>query len=109
MVSSCCYARGYQVLAYRDFNEVIDDPIQNCCFVLISSGLKVLPTKPLQHCSDTAGSTVVIAAKPGGTPLYRLQFGNVGFCYKIPYPRIILELCKNSGLVAFGLNSFWAH
>ena len=27
MMSFCCYARGIQVLAYRDFNEVIDDPI----------------------------------------------------------------------------------
>ena len=42
-----------------------------------------------------ADSAVVIAAKPGGTPLYRLQLGNVGLCYRIAYRRRILELWTN--------------
>ena len=38
----------------------------------------------------------------------RLQFGTVGFCYRRPYRRSILELWTNYGLVAIGLNILWA-
>ena len=35
MMSTCCYARGYQALAYRNFNEVIDTDMHKdyLCFV----------------------------------------------------------------------------
>ena len=107
-MSFCCYAGGYQVQVCRDFNEVIGNPIHHCCFVLISPWLKVLPSKLLQHWRDTAGLAVVTAAKPGGRPLYRLQFGNVGFCYRVLYCPSVLELWTNYGLVAFGLDILWA-
>ena len=31
MLSSFGYASGYWILAYRDFNKVIEDPIHQCC------------------------------------------------------------------------------
>ena len=37
MMSSYCYALGYQVMACGDFNKVTDDPLHlYCYFVLIS-------------------------------------------------------------------------
>ena len=33
-----------QVLAGRDHNEVVDDTINNYCFVLLVSGLQLLPS-----------------------------------------------------------------
>ena len=41
---------------------------------------------------------VVSAAKPGSTPMFRLQFGNVGLCYRVPYHQRILSLWTNYGL-----------
>ena len=80
LMTSSWYTSGCQVLVCWDFDEVIDNTVHHCDFVLFSSWLKVLPTKFLQHWSDIAGSAVVIVAKPGGTPLYRLHFDCVGFC-----------------------------
>ena len=99
------YTSGCQVLVCWEFDKVIDNPIHHCDFVLFSPWLKVLPTKFLQHWSDTAGSAVVIVAKPGGTPLYRLHF--VGFCYRVPYRRSIFKLWTNYGRVAVGLDILW--
>ena len=48
-----------------------------------------------------------MVAKPGGTPLYRLHFGYVGFYYRVPYCRSIFKLWTNYGLVAFGLDILW--
>ena len=59
----------YWPTLYRDFNEVIDDRIRHFRFAVISAWLKVLPSKLWQHWHDTAGSSVVIAAKPGSAPL----------------------------------------
>ena len=54
-----------------------------------------------------AGSVVIIVAKLGGTPLYRLHFGFVGFCYRVPYRRSVFKLWTNYGLAAFGLDALW--
>ena len=35
IMPSFCYACGYQPLACRDFDEIIDDKIRQCGFVLI--------------------------------------------------------------------------
>ena len=107
-MTSSWYTSGCQVLFRWDFNEVIDNPVHHCDFALFSPWLNVLPTKFLQHRSDTAGSSVLIVAKPGGTPVYRLHFGYVGVCYKVPYRRSIFKLWSNYGLVAFGLDILWA-
>ena len=101
------YTSGCQVLVCLDFDEIIDNPEHHCDFVLFSSWLKVLLTKFLQDWSDTAGSAIVIVAKLGSTLLYRLHFGYVGFCYRVPYRRSIFKLWTNYGLVAFGLDIIW--
>ena len=107
LMTSSWYTSGCQVLVCWDFDKVIDNPVHHCEFVLFSPWLKVLPTKFLQYWSDTAGLAVVIVAKPGSTPLYRLHFGYVGFCYRIPYFRSIFKLWTNYGFVAFGLDILW--
>ena len=54
MISSCIYARGIQVLANRDFSEVIDDLIHHCHFVLISLEIEGSPIQAVAslklHC-----------------------------------------------------------
>ena len=76
MGSTSCYTHGCQALACREFNEVICDPVHHCSALDLTEGL---PYKSLAALDDTAGSAVVIAAKLGGMPLYRLQFSNTGF------------------------------
>ena len=66
LILSCsCYTHDCHVLTYRDFNEVIDDPVRYDDFVLRSPWLKVLPTEFLQDWSDTAGLAVVIIHTAG--------------------------------------------
>ena len=68
--------------------------------VLFSPWFKVLPTKFLQHWSESGSLAVVTVAKPGSTPLCRLHFDYVGFCYSVPYHQSIFKLWMNYGLAA---------
>ena len=48
MMSSCCYACGIKVLACRDFNEIIDDPIPCIHQLSLSSDPALIEGPPIQ-------------------------------------------------------------